>query len=293
MSVATAQIAAKVRETFNFSVDKFSLRGPEPSMKTPWYAMFRSDTGEAVGTGSVSARYVPHETDDVVALVEAAESAFGEVADVACGFRNGHYVSITPTKQQRLAVFGDRDAVVPRVLIHAPYGSTFNATIGMYRDVCRNLAVLREVKATTVRIRHTHNLRPRMDQLIEDFSLLATGWRALTDRLHQMEQVSLNVADFLDGLYGQPKRESPRALTVHKNRTEAIIRRLARERVTVGRELGDLRTATGYELFQAVQGYAQWDLKRKGKPSPFERIILASTDNTVRQAERLAIGMAV
>ena len=75
-------------------------------MKTPFYGLFRDDNQEVVGSGSVTARYVPHQTDDVLALVEAASTAFEGVADLSCGFRDGHFVTIQPSKDFRRSIFG-------------------------------------------------------------------------------------------------------------------------------------------------------------------------------------------
>ena len=66
-------VADKVRSAFNFSIDKFPLQGPD-GMRTPFYGLFKSDDGQAVGYGSVSDRYTPHTTDHALALVEAAGS---------------------------------------------------------------------------------------------------------------------------------------------------------------------------------------------------------------------------
>ena len=67
MQVLSNEVSTKVSEAFNFTVDKFPLSGPD-GMRTPWYALFRSDTESVVGNGSVTSRYVPHQTDDVLAL---------------------------------------------------------------------------------------------------------------------------------------------------------------------------------------------------------------------------------
>jgi hypothetical protein len=67
-------------------------------MKTEWYGLFRSDNCNPVGTGSVTSRYTPHQTDDVIALVEAAQEAFEGEVSVKCHFRDGHFVAVEPTK---------------------------------------------------------------------------------------------------------------------------------------------------------------------------------------------------
>ena len=71
MSIVKA--SDSVKAAFDFSVDKFPLAGPD-GMTTPWYGLFRSDNGRVVGNGSVTDRYVPHSSDDVMALTEVCRT---------------------------------------------------------------------------------------------------------------------------------------------------------------------------------------------------------------------------
>ena len=290
----TQDIADSVRSKFNFSVEKFPLSGPE-GMRTPWYALFRSDTTEVVGQGSVSARYVPHTTDDVLALVDAASAAFGGVASVQCHFREGHYVTIQPTKQQRLAVFGENDSAWARIVIAAGYdGKAFKGCMGLYRDLCNNLCILKTVKATTVSIRHTAGLRPKMDELIETFGVLKESWGTLSAVIQSMEASKVNMVDFLNAIYGDSPAESGRGATMHRNRTEAIFRRLLSERLRSGRgDLADDFSVTAWEAYNAIQGYVQHDAGRHGSKAGLvggmDRIIMASQSPQVLKAEELAV----
>jgi hypothetical protein len=63
--ISPNQISEFIRNAFDFSVIKLPLSGPD-NMKTPWYGLFRDDLGESVGGSSVSQRYEPHRTSDVV-----------------------------------------------------------------------------------------------------------------------------------------------------------------------------------------------------------------------------------
>lgn len=290
----TSNVADRVRSAFDFTVDKFPLRGPE-NMLTPFYGLFRSDTGTAVGYGSVSDRYEPHTTDDVLALVEAAGTAFDGVADVKCHFDHGHYVTIQPTKEQRLAVYGTKDNVFPRIVIDAGYGGqAFKASLGMYRDACRNMMILRQAEGTNVAIRHTSSLRLQMDELIATFATLEAGWGNLTAVVQQMQSREVQMVEFLKAIYGEPKSDEGRSVTMHRNRTEAIFRRLASERMVTGRgPLDSAFVVSGWEAFNAIQGYVQHDSIRRGRPTEMERIVRALHDNKVAQAERLALTMAV
>ena len=99
------------------------------------------------------------------------------------------------------------------------------------------------------------------------------------------------LTDFLKSVYGEPEGESKRAETIHKNRTEAIVRRLLGEQVRSGRPQmgGDFRVSA-WEAFNAVQGYVQHEATRKsGFNNEMDRIILANKDGAVGRAELLAL----
>jgi hypothetical protein len=68
-------------------------------------------------------------------------------------------------------------ATPPRIVIDAGYGGqAFRASLGLYRDVCRNMMIMRQAEGTNVAIRHTSGLRLQMDELIETFASLEAGW---------------------------------------------------------------------------------------------------------------------
>lgn len=288
-------VAMRVRSEFGFSVDKFPLTGPD-GMRTPHYGLFRSDNGECVGRNSVSGKYVPHTTEDVLTLVDAAGQAFDGVADVRCYFRHGHYVAVQPTREHRQSIYGSRDNVFPRLIIDAPYGGAgaFDCTLGFYRDMCRNMAILRRVSGTNVSIRHTSGLRDQMTELVTAFSQLEASWSNLATVMRNMEERRVRLASFLAAIYGEPDDREGRSLTIHKNRTEAIVSRLLRERAIAGREpLGSDGIVTGWEAFNAVQGYTQHDATRRGNPSEMARIVRAMNDGHVARAERMVYEMSL
>jgi len=289
MTIAST-IVEKVSNTFNFTVDKMPLAGPE-NMRTPWYGLFRSDNMEVIGNGSVTKRYVPHQTDDIIALVEASGHAFEDgIADVRCYFDNGHYVSVQPTREYRESIFGDKDNVFPRITIAAGYdGKSFKANMGFYRDLCRNMSMLSMVNGTSVSIRHTSGLRSKMNDLIETFSVLKNSWATLTDVIHNMEATQVNLKNFLRDMYGEPS-DSKRGRTMHENRTEAIMRRVLRERLNSGRpEMTDNWLVSAWEAYNAVQGYVQHDAIRHGSVNDMGRIVKASHDPSVKRAESLLL----
>jgi hypothetical protein len=287
---AVEQVSVKVREAFNFTVDKFPLSGPD-GLKTPWYGLFRSDNGEPVGAGSVTSVYYAHQTDDVAALVEAAAHAFDGEIDCRCYFRNGHYVSVMPTRDYRRTVCGT-DAVWPRLMIRAGYDAkAFHASVGYYRDLCKNLSIMKMVKGTSVSIRHTGGLRDRMDDLLNDFRSLKEGWTTLTNVIAEMENRKVRMADFVRAVYGEPEEgASHRTVTTHRRRTEKIFRRLRRESLNSGRgDINDQFEVSAWMAFNAIQGYVQHDMTRHGNPSEWSRVLSSLSDPAVVEAERLAL----
>jgi hypothetical protein len=289
MQTVSQGILDTVRGQFNFSVDKFPLSGPD-NMRTPWYGLFRSDTLVTVGNGSVTDRYVPHTTDDVLAMVEAASEAFDGIGKVQCYFNHGHYVTIEPSKDERREIFGKHDNIFPRVIIRAGYdGRCFSAMMGYYRDLCMNLARMSQVSGTNVSIKHTSGLRPKMDELIRQFGLLKGSWEQLAARIVEMQAAQVNMVEFLKTVYGEPETDSQRSVTIHKNRTEAIFQRLSNERLRSNRgRLTNDWMVSKWEAFNAVQGYVQHEATRKGANRnglDIARAMQAMNDPAVSRAE--------
>jgi len=288
MNVDTADVIGMVREKFNFNVDKRALSGPNGE-KTGFFGLFRDDTNECVGE-VVTDRYFPHTTDDVLALTEAAAHVFEGVMDAQCYFADGHFVCLQPTRDYRKAVFGTNDNVFPRVIINASFdGESHRTTLGFYRDACRNLARLRSVNGVSQAIRHLKSLRPKMDDLIQTFSVLKESWGNITTVIEHMQNANIRLSEFLVQVYGEPKEEQ-RSKTIHKNRTEEIVQRLLRERLVTGRSNPDSEfNVSVWEAFNAVQGYVQHSATRHGSPSDVARAMLAMNDKYVLKAEDVAM----
>jgi hypothetical protein len=289
MEATETTVLDSVKAAFPFSVDKYPLSGPD-GMRTDLYGLFRSDNAEHVGK-PCSKNYVPHQSDDVVALVEAAGQAFEGLGETRCTFKNAHHVCVSPSLEDRRAIFGTADNIFPRFMIRGGYdGRGFLATMGFYRDACDNLAMLRQVEGTSVSIRHGSGLREKMDDLIQTFSVLKESWATLGDVITELQSRELKMPEFLDQVYGQPDEDSKRSKTIHKNRTEAIFRRLSRERFRTGRHVMDTEfKVSAWEAYNAIQGYVQHDASRKGSPSDFDRVIAASNDQHVRKAEKITM----
>ena len=288
-------ISEQVKNAFPFAINKLPLSGPD-NMPTPYYGLFRDDTGEVASDTTFSRHYEPHTTDDVVALVEAAQEAFdGGIGKVSTTFHNGHRVVVAPSREHRRSIFGTRDNIFPRLNISAAYdGRAFKVSLCTYRDACRNLMMLRRVSGITESIRHGSNLRSEMDELIETFGGIAARWQDIGNAAAEMEQREVRLAGFLDRIYGTPDERSRAGITRHRNRTEAIIRRVIRERMQTGRpDLTDELVVTGWEAYNAVQGYHQHDATRRGNPNEIERALLALDNQQVAKAERLVFEMAI
>lgn len=286
------QIEQTVREDLNFEVVKLPLQGPD-NMKTPVYGIFRDDNMEYVGTKSVTDRYVPHKVADVAALISAAGPLFDNDFSIKCLWDTGHRVFIKPSRAQRREICKN-DGIFPRLHITARYdGRAFCAQMGMYRDVCTNLAMLRTVESTQVTIRHCSSLPERMDELIEDFQSLANSFDNVVDACRAMEARKIKAAEFLHQILGDIPSDEGAKRTRYINTVDAINDRLQRERFRTGRLDMGQGYASGWELYNAVQGYAEHNKTRRGvkDTDKWVRTMKALDDTMVTKAETLALSM--
>jgi len=290
----TQEITNKVTEEFNFSVDKFPLSGPD-NMQTDMYGLFRSgelppNTKRCVVNRSVTSAYVPHTTDDVLALVEAAATSMGgDVNEVQCHFDKGHYVAISPSREHRESIYGQNDNIFPRIMIQAGYnGKSFRATMGFYRDACENMAMMRMVKGTSVSIRHTGKLRENMEELIEDFNLLSESWATLVEVAGKMQSKFIEFKPYFVSVYGEEPEEDGAKKTIWNRIFNAVQDRVKNERLHTGRGLYNGHCSL-WEAYNGIQGYVQHDATRRGNPSDFARMLKASDDPKVKLAEAIAI----
>lgn len=279
-----------VRDTFNFNVVRLPLVGPD-NAATPHYGLFRDDDGSCVGN-AVSKKYVPHTTEDVVTLTEAAYEAFGD-GNLQCYWNNGHHVVLQPTNEERRAIFGTQDNIFIRCVISAGYdGRPFRASLGMFRDACKNLMIPKMVEGTTAVIRHTKSSRIKISDLIGSFERVRAGWDTLAALALRMDQKNVLLADFLNKVYGDPT-DSKRGLTMHKERTEAICNRILNERIKTGRPQpsSDFEVSV-WECLNGVQGYVQHESGIRNADD-LGRIFRAAESPVVAAAERLALSLSV
>lgn len=279
-----------VRDTFNFNVVRLPLVGPD-NAATPHYGLFRDDDGSCVGN-AVSKKYIPHTTEDVVTLTEAAYEAFGD-GDLKCYWNNGHHVIVQPTNEERRAIYGTADNIFMRCVISAGYdGRPFRASLGMYRDACKNLMIPRMVEGTTAIIRHTKSSRIKINDLIDSFHRIRAGWDTLAGMMVRMQQTNILLDEFLDKVYGKPT-DSKRGLTMHEDRTKAIANRVLDERLKTGRPQpsADFNVSV-WECMNGIQGYVQHESGIRNADE-LGRIFRAAESPIVGKAERLALSLSV
>jgi hypothetical protein len=283
-----------VRDVFNFTVEKFQLSGPD-NMRTPHFGLFRSDNSECVGS-AVKSGYMPHTTDDVCAIVESVEHIFGDCKPLV-KFRDGHHVYLGPDKAERHVIAGLAsakypDGIFPRFRLSAGYdGRAFSVSLGYFRDICSNLAMLRQVKGTVSVIRHTNGLRGKMDDLIAQLSTLQQGWVTLGEYCDQLSQRKVACDEFITAVLGNEPEKDGSAKTRWENRVSDIFTRIVKERQVMGLEIPTKANnfeVTLWEAFNGIQGYVQHQKSRRGQVDRLDRIITAESDPLVVKAETLA-----
>lgn len=288
-------IRTTLAEAFPFSVDKFPLFGPD-NIHTPHYGLFRSDTAENIGN-AVKKGYQPHTLDDVATLAEAALSGFDTTTTepvIRCHWQAGHNVIIAPSDNHRQAIYGSQDNIFPRFIVRAGYGGTcFGASLGLYRDCCRNLAMLKTAgESVSVKIRHTHSLRPRLSDLVCTFQRLASKWQGVVETARRLEATEIDLREFIRTVYPQTQSTSRRSQTIDSNRANAIARRISRERQATGRPNATISRVTAWEAYNGVQGYVQHEATRKNRPSAISRAMSAMADPAVSRAMQHALTLA-
>jgi hypothetical protein len=130
-----------------------------------------------------------------------------------------------------------------------------------------------------------------MNDLLQTFDNLKNGWSNLTETIEHLQNREVQLSEFLIDVYGTPEEDSKRSVTIHRNRIEAIFKRVTRERWQSGRPAMNGFVVSAWEAYNAVQGYTQHDASRKGNATNFDRILLASRDKNVRMAEELLLSV--
>ena len=280
-TIAINDALETVANAFDFHVEKQKVALGPDCIPTNSYGLVRyNQDGSREHVGRFcSKNYVPHTTDDVLALTEAACNVFDGDVKVRTHFEHGHYVDITPSDQHRIAVYKGRDSMFPRFMINGSYnGRGFSASLGYYRDLCRNLAMMKKVtEGSHVSIAHTSHLRSRMDSLINTFSTLKEKWQTMSTLIAQLTEIPLNVEQFMRDVYGEPKGKSTR----YENKIEKVLNRLASESHRLGqpdpKQTGE---SSAWLLWNAVQGHEQHNSRRSKPTTDFGRVIKAENKFT-------------
>lgn len=293
-----SHVAKTVSDAFPFRVERFPLEGPD-NLKTPHYGLFRTDQAECVGR-AVTNRYHPHQTSDVAVLADAAATAMELTADnidIQTGWDAGQIVTIGPSKAARTAMFDDGgDRVWPRIVIRARYDArAFIARAGMYRDVCKNLMLVRKISNCTVSINHgTAQFDKRIEAAVERFKQLDTRFADVASHVQRMQTVDVPAIEYVGDVL-QVTPQSPKSKHV-----AAIIHRLRRELgMSSGDPFGEIDrnddvavagvTVSAWSAYNAVQGWAQHEKTRRNvaRGDWTARAYRALDDPIVRRAEAL------
>ncbi|MEM9354601.1 MAG: DUF932 domain-containing protein [Pseudomonadota bacterium] len=288
----SSELRQKIDAEFPFEIYKGRMTGPD-NLATPHFGLFRDDRTEDACVGNaVRANYVPHTRDDVAAMSEAVVDAMGGVDyKIACHWNHGHNVTIGPTKEYRASVINDRDSIWPRFVLNAGYGGrAFSASLGLYRDVCSNLQMVRSAgQSISASIRHTSGLRPRIADLIEQFQGLLAEWQGVVTTAQEMQSRTLAVDEYLAEVFPKIGSDNKRESDNARRRIRSVVMRVSRERQRLGLAMGDLGQATAWELYNGVQGYAQHEMPRRGNPSQYERALKSLDESIVAKAMELSL----
>ena len=283
-------VSDAIRRTFPESVNKFPLFGPDQMPTNGLYGLWTSD-GEQVG-GSVKSGYHPHTLEDVEAFATAAVAGMdaGDMLDVRCRWNAGHEILIAPTREKRREIFGTQDAIFPMFSLRAGYdGRAFTGSVGLKRDACDNLMMLTSAgEQFTQSIRHTESMVDRLPAMISKFRMLAGKWDRIAEICAQMQERELAVDDYLGQVFPEVDSDNARTRKSARKRVRAIINRITDERFRLSGRFGSIETATAWELFNGVQGYAQHDKSRKGRPDAQTRAFVAMSDPIVNKALEIA-----
>ena len=291
MTTTTMTTTDRISQAFSVfpkHVGMLPLSGPD-NLRTEFYGLF-TEEGKNIGN-AVKKGYRPHTVDDVLAFTQSAISAFPDSDwTIETSWNDGHRVTVGPTHEHRRSIFGTRDAIFPRFNLNAGYdGRAFTANLGYFRDCCLNLAEIQAISQTfAFSLRHTSNLREHMVEMIDQFSHLGDKWDSLVTVAQGMQERQMAVSDFMREMFpavGDAGKPGERAA----KRIEAILTRIARERSQFGAAIGELKTATAWELYNGVQGYVQHDVARRGQPTNYARALLAMKDQRVKQAMSLCL----
>lgn len=273
-------IQAKIRETifstFQHEVIKVPLAGPD-NQRSPHYGLcFDSlDAPKPLWMQpTVKKHYVPHTREDVAVLCETIALGLDLPLDqitIDCFFKpaKGQRVAVQPTTKYRKSVCSKNgaDTLWPKFILNANYGGSFQAYLGMHRDVCSNMQMMRRVEGTTVNLRHHGNFRDHFDETVKQWKTLAAKFDNIVEAANHLKETRFNTADFYQHLYPEPSAAESK--TKHRNRDrklQKMMNRLIDERMKLGEgnvtKVADLQTANLWELVNSVTGFVQHEKRQ-------------------------------
>lgn len=275
-----------VRAAFPFEVEKRKLQGPKGE-DTPFFGLFRTDTNESVGRHAPKAGYVGHDVDDVAICVEAAGIAL-EGCQIQCNWNgSAHQVWMEPAESHRLAVYGKSDSIWPRVTLHAGYdGRKFRFSLGWYRDICKNMCIPVSMAELHANVSHTRNMRAKLGELVEQVRCLTEQWDTLKHLALQWEATQVDANDYLTKVFGKTTGNK-----FAEQRTAKIMARIHHERAVSKRPKSAPMTL--WEVFNAVQGFAQHDRNRTVNADEVSRAFAVQLDVDANRAFEIALSLAV
>lgn len=272
-------------------VSKLPLFGPDRE-PTGYYGLFTED-GDIVRTSSVTKDYKPHTREDVADIATVVNDVF-PASMIRSTFSNGHILRMRPDRSERLTNYG---GLWPDLSIKGTFEGSFEVGLWIFRDDCSNLMMMRTVDSVLYRIPHRGPIRERLDEVRESLSTLREGWNGTLECVRKMDQVRLHAYDGLRRIFGLPIDSEGAALTGRSEtnyyqRMDSILRRINTERSrTPGGVAGgfiepDNPAITGWELYNAVQGYYQ---HRNRSSDLFIQAERAFRRPETIQAERVAL----
>jgi hypothetical protein len=245
---------------------------------------------ESVGDSSVSPKYTPHTREHVFTLLEAARQAFDGSLMVDCRWKNGHVIVIQPTTETAVNVYG-HDKIVPKLQIFGGFaGKGFRASLGFYRFLCANMAMLQLVHNVNVNLRHTQSINGKLDALVDQFQTIRESWTATQERIKEMQERKVLVKDVLAQVFGEVPKDG-KGKTQAENRIEKVVNRLIREHselgLTIGKTDNEYHT-NGWMMWNAIQGAFQHDFTRK-EGDVMLRGLDTWNDATLAKAEKVIL----
>ena len=136
-----------------------------------------------------------------------------------------------------------------------------------------------------------------MDQLIEDMSRFKDGWENIQCHAVAMEEMQLNLHDYLAIVYPEPDGgATQREISIRTNIVNKIKDRVKIEGFRTGRENPeDLTTVSGWQAYNGAQGYMLHDTSRRNGTTPFDRFLLmqqGASGTRMSLAERTVFDLA-